>query len=131
MQRFNPEQATFQRFARHLKECYSRIVIWSGAGVSKPGNCPSWIDLLQFVRKQAEIKADGLEPMAKKLVGELARKSDHAGDYWEKFSLLKKALGPVTFPIVIREAFGHQSKLPPKFYSDMWKLGVHGFITTN
>jgi len=69
--------------------------------------------------------------MAKQLVEGLAKKADSTPNYWEKFSLLKKALGVVTFPVVIREAFGRQSKSPPKFYAEMWRLGVHGFITTN
>jgi hypothetical protein len=131
MSRFNSNQASFQRFARHLKEKYSPVVVWSGAGISKAGNCPSWPDLLNYVRKQTDIKAESLEPLAKQLTEELARKSDSITDYWEKFSLLKKALGPATFPVVIREAFSRQAKTPPKFYTEMWRLGVHGFITTN
>lgn len=131
MKRFNPEQAAFQRFARHLKEGYSRVVIWSGAGLSKSANCPTWPELLAYVRRQAEIKCESFDDIAKQLVQELVRKSDETISYWDKFSLLKKALGPVTFPIVIREAFNRQAKLPPKFYSEMWRLGIHGYITTN
>src|SRR6266511_4156056 len=131
MNRFNPDQASFRRFARHLTEGFSRVVVWSGAGTSKAGKCPTWPELLGYVRKQTEIKAEGLDSIARQLVEELARKADSTTGYWEKFSILKQALGAATFPIVIREAFSRQAKSPPKFYSEMWRLGVHGYITTN
>lgn len=131
MIRFNAEQASFRRFARHLKDGFSRVVVWGGAGVSKPGNCPSWKELLDYVRKQTDIKSDGFESIAKQLVQELIRKSDSSPSYWDKLSFLKKALGVSTFPVVIREAFSRQAKSPPRFYTEMWRTGIQGFITTN
>lgn len=131
MKRLNTDQTSFKRFARTLKEKYSRVVVWAGAGVSKPGNCPTWPELLAAVSKQAEIKAESLDPLGQQLAKELILKCERVASYWEKFSLLKKALGESTYPMVVREAFAKQAKIPPRFYTEMWRMGVQGFITTN
>ena len=131
MSLLNTEQASFKRFARILKEGYSRVIIWTGAGASKPAGCPTWDELLTFVRTQVELKAGSLDSFGSQLTQELLNKADKNPDYWVKFSILKRALGATTYPMVIREAFSKQEKRWPAFYSEMWKLGIQGCITTN
>lgn len=131
MKRLNTDQASFQRFARILKERYSRVVVWAGAGVSKPAKSPTWLELLEYVRGQARVKAESLDSSGRQLATTLISKADAIPDFWAKFSILKRVLGPSTYPIVVREAFANQEKSPPKFYAEMWKLGIQGFITTN
>jgi eukaryotic-like serine/threonine-protein kinase len=94
-------------------------------------NCPTWDELLVSIRKQAEVKGQTLDHLGQQLTKSQIAIADNTSNYWEKFSILRKALGDSTYPMAIRESFALQAKAAPKFYTEMWKLGIQGFITTN
>ena len=109
------------------------VVVWAGAGLSKPANLPSWPKLLDGLCESLEEKAAKVEEEyeQKRLYADLTAVGTYRNN-WLAFQRLRVALGPTTYRSTIRTLFCDASRcLVPNNYKLLWKLPLDGILNLN
>lgn len=129
---FNTSQLAYKDFRETLKVQSPTVLLWVGAGLSQPVDVPSWgrlrSEMVGTTRQEAESR---LQAEKLRMVG-LATAAENELDYWEAFGMLKRALGDTSYAAALRHCLRVVTTVePPKAYSDFWKLGIRGILTSN
>ena len=129
---FNAQQSSHQALRSVIAEKTSKLVVWTGSGLSSDANLPTWPQLKERLVRQLREKAnDILEADSRplKLAADYAEKEEN---YWIAFQVLRQKLGRATYRSVIRRAL--QPALTatcPVAYKYIWKLGAAGVLNLN
>ena len=130
---FDVNQESYLSFRDIISERTKRVVVWAGAGLSKPANLPSWPELRDGLcdslkKKAAKVEEDyERESLLAKLEG--IKKDDN---YWLAFQRLRAALGSTTYRSKIRELFCEANRCSvPNNYKLLWKLPLDGILNLN
>lgn len=108
------------------------VVLWAGAGLSEPAKLPLWYKLREDLIEACKRAIAGNFDESKEKKEGLLKMAEAETDLWESFSYIKKCLGPTDFNSTIRFHFKHANTCPvPPLYSEFWRLGIAGAITTN
>ena len=85
------QQPSYRRFRAVLKERTRPVILWCGAGLSKPAGLPDWNELRKRLLSDLENKAfTFLDDERSHLLGRVAAIEDEP-NAWLAFTLLKKA----------------------------------------
>jgi hypothetical protein len=128
---FDNEQPNYLGLRKILAERTRQVVIFCGAGLSKPAGLPSWSELrdrlVKLAKKEIQNKPESF-PRNEALV----TAAGYETDYWAAFKTLRRVLQDTVFVSEIREAFAEAPRRnPPQEYAELWKLPLGGFVTLN
>jgi eukaryotic-like serine/threonine-protein kinase len=130
---FDDKQESYLSFRDIISERTKRVVVWAGAGLSKPANLPSWPELRDGLCDSLERKAASIEEdfEQKRLYADLAA-IDEYPNIWLAFQKLRSALGGTTYRSKIRELFCEADRCSvPNNYKLLWKLPLDGILNLN
>jgi len=130
---FDNKQESYLSFRDIISERTKRVVVWAGAGLSKPAKLPSWPELLDGLCDSLERKAASIEEdfEQKRLYADLAAIGEYR-NIWLAFQKLRSALGGTTYRSKIRELFCEADRCSvPNNYKLLWKLPLDGILNLN
>ena len=115
-----------------LAEKTSKVVVWTGAGLSADAGLPTWPQLKKRLVGKLREKAGSIKEADSRSLRSAADRAEHETNYWIAFHILREYLGKASFHNAIREAL--QPALIsecPQTYKYIWKLGVAGVLNLN
>lgn len=108
------------------------IVIWAGAGLSAPANLPNWPTLQNKVSAEAIEYINSLSDEQQREKQIQFKSIQSINNPWIAFEKLETILGINAFEAAIKRSLHTALKCDvPKIYTQLWKLGVNGFLTLN
>jgi eukaryotic-like serine/threonine-protein kinase len=108
------------------------IVVWAGAGLSAPAGLPSWPTLQNKIAGEASIYINTLSEEQQKDKRFQYKALNSISNPWIAFEKLEKILGEQGFEAAIKRSLNIALKCQvPKIYTELWKLGISGFLTLN
>lgn len=129
---FDKNQPSYQALRAVLSERTSRIVAWTGAGLSAAAGLPTWKDLRERLTATLLRKAATFEDNTRDQREAEAKRIAAFSNYWVAFGLLQKALGDTTYAATIREALiGANTVEVPEAYLLLWRLRLAGLLNMN
>ena len=129
---FNTDQPPYRRLRSILAEKTSKVVVWTGSGVSTDAGLPTWPELRNCLLGHLREKAATMTEDASRSLRSAADRAERSTNYWVAFDILRKKLGRASFRDAIRESL--QPALTsqcPSTYKSIWKLGVAGILNLN
>jgi len=129
---FNSAQPAYKSLCGIIAERTNRIMVWIGAGLSRPARLPSWSGLKDDLCRALTDKAtagDGEETI---IANKYLKQIEKMNDYWLAFQVLRAALGPATYRATIRESLRPANNCDvPSIYSQVLDLPVTGILNLN
>lgn len=109
-----------------------RLVIWCGAGLSRPAGIPSWTGLRQALEKNLRSHARQLGDRDRRSLEKRLDYFQGETNPWVAFGFIQRQLGPTTYRETIREhlSAGSTASIPPA-YLKLWQLRVAGMVNLN
>lgn len=108
------------------------IVVWAGAGLSAPAGLPNWPTLQNKIAGEASIYINTLSDDQQKEKRFQYKALNSINNPWIAFEKLEKILGEQGFEAAIKRSLNSALKCQvPKIYTELWKLGISGFLTLN
>ncbi|MCW5547905.1 MAG: hypothetical protein KIT44_02985 [Opitutaceae bacterium] len=128
---FDTTQNSYLALRKVMAERTRQVVVFCGAGLSRPAKMPTWSELraglLKSARKEVEYRTENLRRDQA-----LLDVAEREGDYWRAFAHIKEVLGDTTYTAEIRREFEHADRtIPPEEYCDLWRMPIAGFVTLN
>lgn len=129
---FNKTQSAYVALRNIVSERSNPLVVWMGAGLSKPAGLPMWTELKQVLHSELENKIATLTPdEAKKLISHKAA-SERAQSPWRALEQLKSGLGQTTYRTILRQAMSNAECVAvPEIYHLVWRLKPSGILNLN
>lgn len=129
---FNTEQPAHKRLRSIIAERTSKLVFWTGSGLSLEAGLPDWIRLKDSLVKQLREKSRDLDEPSSKRLQTAAAIAENESNPWIAFQVLKNKLGPASYRAAIREALKPAETADcPRTYSYIWKVGAWGVLNLN
>ena len=108
------------------------IVIWAGAGLSAPAGLPNWPTLQKRIASEANSYINTLSEEQQKEKRTQYKSLNSISNPWIAFEKLETILGNHGFEASIKRSLNSALKCEvPKIYTELWKLGISGFLTLN
>lgn len=129
---FNDKQPGYQQLASIVAERTNRIVLWIGAGLSRPAGLPSWATLRHTLCEALVNKAATGDLENQSRARKQAEQIENLQDMWLAFTRLRTSLGAATFRATIREALRAADDCPiPAIYLKLLDLPISGILSLN
>ena len=129
---FDASQPTHKALRSVIAEKTSKLVVWTGSGLSAGAGLPTWADLKTELVGRLRRKAHELKDADSAPLLAMADRAAREPNHWLAFHLLKTALGQSSYRATIREALRPAHSVPcPEAYCHVWKLKPAGVISLN
>lgn len=128
---FDTNQPSYRAFRTIVAERTKRLVIWIGAGLSKPAGLPLWAELRTTLTQAARQQALARPEHADRELAAIAA-IEKIESPWTAFERLHDVLGEPTYVSLIRSSLAKADDSSiPEAYKELWALPVRAMITTN
>lgn len=125
-------QPAYTSLSNIYAERTRQLVVWCGAGLSRPAKLPGWKELREELQAELLAKAETFGNADRAKLLQRAQAIASIADPWIAFEQLREALGMTSYNAAIRNALGPaHSAAVPAAYSAVWKLRLSGFLTLN
>ena len=127
-------QASYRRLRTHLLEGTKPVVLWCGAGLSKPAGLPDWRELKNRLTEDLDSKASsfGDNESERSRLSNIADRVENEKNMWTSFTLLQEGLGQTSFKESVREHLLYDSNIDvPENYIKFWQSNIHGIVNLN
>ena len=128
---FDTEQPSYRAFRTIVAERTKRLVVWVGAGLSRPARLPMWPDLRAQLTQAARQQAAARIENAERDLAQIAA-VEKIESHWTAFERLQEILGEPTFVSLIRGALAKADDADiPENYERLWRLPLWAMVTLN
>lgn len=129
---FNSEQPAHKSLRSIIAERTSKLVFWTGSGLSVEAGLPTWIQLKNSLVKRLREKSRNLDDHGSRRLRAAASRAEKQSNPWIAFQVLKKNLGRASYRDAIREALSPAITADcPAPYLYIWKVGAVGVLNLN
>ena len=129
---FNTNQTPHVQLRSIIAERTSKLVFWTGSGLSVDAGLPTWTQLKDSLVRRLREKSSDLDNPDSHRLKAAATRADNESNHWIAFQVLKNNLGRASYREAIREALKPAITAKcPEAYSYIWKVGAAGILNLN
>jgi len=129
---FDTNQSAYHDLRNIVAEHTNRLILWVGAGLSRPAGLPSWAELRKGLEEELRRKSNTLDDEGQSRLLEKLSIAQREKDPWVAIQILRNNLGDTSYAATIRSSIAPAiNAIIPPLYEQLWTLRPGGILTLN